>query len=109
MDAAKKEALLAAAKGTLPMNIVRKHMIIDGRVQGVGFRYHSTYIAQHVGVTGWVKNLYDGRVEMEAQGTPEQIEEMMSRLGNQRYISITGVESSDIPADPRSVDFRVKY
>ena len=109
MDAAKKEAMLAAAKGTVPMNIVRKHMFIDGRVQGVGFRYHSTYIAQHVGVTGWVRNLYDGRVEMEAQGTPEQIEEMMSRLGNQRYVSITSVESTDIPPDPRSVDFRVKY
>ncbi len=109
LDTAKKEALLAAAKGTVPMNIVRKHMFIDGRVQGVGFRYHSTYIAQHVGVTGWVRNLYDGRVEMEAQGTPEQIEEMMSRLGNQRYISITGVESTDVPPDPRSVDFRVKY
>ena len=88
---------------------IRLQLRFYGQVQGVGFRYHSTYIAQHVGVTGWVKNLYDGRVEMEAQGTPEQIEEMMSRLGNQRYISITGVESSDIPADPRSVDFRVKY
>jgi len=56
-----------------------------------------------------VRNLYDGRVEMEAQGTPEQIEDMMSRLGNQRYVSITSVESTDIPPDPRSVDFRVKY
>lgn len=109
MDAGKKAAMLAAAKGTVPMNVVRRHMYIDGRVQGVGFRYHSTYIAQHVGVTGWVKNLYDGRVEMEAQGTPEQIDEMVQRLKNQRYIMITDIEMTEVPPDPRSVDFRVKY
>lgn len=109
MDAGKKAAMIAASKGTLPMDIVRRHMYIEGRVQGVGFRYHSTYIAQHVGVTGWVRNLYDGRVEMEAQGTPEQINEMIRQLGNQRYITISNIDSSEIPADPRSVDFRVKY
>ena len=62
-----------------------------------------------MGVTGWVKNLYDGRVEMEAQGTPEQIDEMVQRLKNQRYIMITDIEMTEVPPDPRSVDFRVKY
>ena len=109
MDAAKKAAIIAAVEGTLPMDVVRVHMYVDGRVQGVGFRYHSTYIAQHVGVTGWVKNLYDGRVEMEAQGTQDQINEMMDQLKKQRYIQIDHIESSMIPTDPKSVDFRVKY
>ena len=49
-------------------NTVRKHIYFSGRVQGVGFRYRSYYIAQSLGLTGWVTNLWDGRVEMEVQG-----------------------------------------
>ena len=41
-------------------NTVRKHIYFSGRVQGVGFRYRSYYIAQSLGVTGWVTNLWDG-------------------------------------------------
>ena len=47
---------------------VRKHILVSGRVQGVGFRYRTYYLAQNLGLTGWVHNLEDGRVEMELQG-----------------------------------------
>lgn len=47
---------------------VRKHIYFSGRVQGVGFRYHAYRIATALGLTGWVQNLYDDRVEMEVQG-----------------------------------------
>ena len=47
---------------------VRKHIIFYGRVQGVGFRYYSVYKSRKLGITGWVRNLYDGTVEMEVQG-----------------------------------------
>ena len=47
---------------------VRKHILVSGRVQGVGFRYRTYYLAQNLGLTGWVQNLDDGRVEMELQG-----------------------------------------
>ena len=40
---------------------VRKHIYFSGMVQGVGFRYRSTYLAQSRHLTGWVKNLYDNR------------------------------------------------
>ena len=53
------------------MEKIRKHFYFSGRVQGVGFRYRSYYIAQSMGLTGWVKNLWDDRVEMEVQGTRE--------------------------------------
>ncbi|MFQ8842418.1 MAG: acylphosphatase [Clostridium fessum] len=43
--------------------MVRKHIFFSGNVQGVGFRYRSFYIAQSLGLTGWVENLWDGRVE----------------------------------------------
>ena len=47
--------------------IIRKHFFFKGRVQGVGFRYRAQNAASLYSVTGWVKNLYDGSVEMEAQ------------------------------------------
>ena len=50
------------------MEKIRKHFYFSGRVQGVGFRYRSFYIAQDMGVTGWVRNLWDDRVEMEVPG-----------------------------------------
>ncbi len=50
---------------------IRKHIQFYGRVQGVGFRYHATYKARFLGLTGWVRNCYDGTVEMEVQGEPE--------------------------------------
>ena len=48
--------------------MIRKHIFFTGRVQGVGFRYQSAAIARSMGLTGWVRNLSDGRVEMEVQG-----------------------------------------
>ena len=46
--------------------MVRKHIYFSGDVQGVGFRYRSCYIAQSLGLTGWVENLWDGRVDAGA-------------------------------------------
>ena len=63
------------------MEKIRKHFYFSGRVQGVGFRYRSYYIAQSIGLTGWVRNLWDDRVEMEVQGTREEIREMVRRSG----------------------------
>ena len=48
------------------MEKIRRHIIFYGYVQGVGFRYRASYIANRFGVTGWVKNCIDGSVEMEA-------------------------------------------
>ena len=48
--------------------IIRANIIFSGRVQGVGFRYNSYEIAMKLGLTGYVRNLQDGTVELEAQG-----------------------------------------
>ena len=48
--------------------MIRKHIIAHGRVQGVGLRFTVTGFAKKYNVTGWVRNLYDGTVEMEVQG-----------------------------------------
>ncbi len=58
----------------------RAHIIVSGRVQGVFFRDHTRRWAYSLGLTGWVKNLWDGRVEVLAEGEKEKIEDLISRL-----------------------------
>ena len=79
--------------------IVRKHIIFRGRVQGVGFRYHSTYKAENLGLTGWVRNCYDGSVEMEVQGREVSIREMLARIQQQRWINVADMEITEIPCE----------
>lgn len=89
------------------MSDIRKHFYFSGRVQGVGFRYRSYYIAQDLGLTGWVKNLWDDRVEMELQGDREIINEMIEQLGRQSYVEIDGIEEKQIPVEVES-SFRIR-
>ena len=77
--------------------IIRRHIFFSGRVQGVGFRYTAAYLADPLDLTGWVKNLLDGRVEMEIQGRPEAIDRLLAQLHNQRFIAIRDIEMWEIP------------
>ncbi|MSQ59350.1 MAG: acylphosphatase [Betaproteobacteria bacterium] len=54
-----------------------KHLLIHGRVQGVGFREAMRYEAKSLGVTGWVRNRLDGSVEALVQGSAGQIESII--------------------------------
>lgn len=60
---------------------IRLHGFVTGRVQGVGFRYFTQQTANEIGITGWVKNTYDGKVEFVAEGTEGQLKLF------QRYLS----------------------
>jgi len=57
---------------------VRVHLFITGRVQGVFFRASTQEEAQRHQLTGWVKNLHDGRVEAVLEGEEENIEPMIA-------------------------------
>jgi acylphosphatase len=59
--------------------MVTKHLIISGRVQGVGYRNYMAYKARQFQITGWVRNLADGSVEAVIQGTPENVEALIVR------------------------------
>ncbi len=76
---------------------VRRHYYFSGRVQEVGFRYTACAIAGRLGLTGWVMNLPDGRVEMEVQGKEEAVELLLLRLNSAGRISIEKAEERDCP------------
>ena len=76
---------------------VRKHIYFSGQVQGVGFRYRSVSLARPLGLTGWVKNLWDGRVEMEVQGDDASIQRILAQLLQQRFIEIGSMDVKCVP------------
>lgn len=89
--------------------MVRKHIYFSGRVQGVGFRFQASWAAKRFGLTGWVKNLYDGRVEMEVQGDADAIDGMLKALTSDTYIRITDIDSVEIPLEEGERKFRTQY
>ena len=89
-------------------SIIRKEIRFTGAVQGVGFRYRAKYAASGCGVTGWVKNEWDGSVIMEAQGTDEQINEMLKLINEGSYIRIDRMEYHEIPLDEKERGFHVR-
>lgn len=56
----------------------RLHVVIEGRVQGVGFRFSAAEVAQRLGLRGWVRNVPDGSVEAEFEGPHDQLTQMLT-------------------------------
>jgi len=59
---------------------VRVHIVVEGLVQGVGFRWYAARHAQTLGLKGFVRNLFDGSVEVEAEGDRSLLEELIAAL-----------------------------
>ena len=87
--------------------MVRKHIFFSGWVQGVGFRYRALYAARAMGLTGWVQNLWDGRVEMEVQGEEETIKTMISRLRAGTFVAIDSMTQAEVPLQEDEREFRI--
>lgn len=58
--------------------VLRRHLIVRGRVQGVFFRAHTQEMGRKLGLSGWVRNLPDGSVEIAAEGEEEKMKEFLS-------------------------------
>lgn len=63
-----------------PGEIVRAHVWVKGRVQGVGFRAHVEYFAGGIGVSGWVRNVGWDTVEAVAEGSREQVDQFIQLM-----------------------------
>jgi acylphosphatase len=80
------------------MTAIGHRFLVAGRVQGVGFRWFVWRKAQALGVTGWARNLPDGRVEVEAHGSIESLEALAVALKTGPPASrVESVERTDIP------------
>ena len=81
---------------------IRKHFIFYGYVQGVGFRFRAVSAARSLGLTGWVRNEWDGSVEMEVQGEKEAIDLLIERLQAGSFIRIERMEEKEIAVQSES-------
>jgi acylphosphatase len=87
---------------------VSKRAVFSGRVQGVGFRYAAEELAQNFPVSGYVRNLPDGTVEVQAEGEAAQVAEFLAAIGRRMagYIEKTSV--ADSPSSGAR-GFRIRY
>ena len=85
----------------------RWHLYLSGSVQHVGLRYTALYMCRDLKLTGWVKNLPDGRVELEIQGDVSKLRQFYMLLKSQPPIRITQADIQDIPVQSGEHGFSV--
>ncbi len=82
---------------------------VRGRVQGVGFRFFVERAASDLGLTGYVKNCFDGSVEVYAVGSPGKLRQLEKHLAvGPRWGHVDRVEKSEAPVEPRPA-FTIEY
>lgn len=89
--------------------MIRAHLIIEGRVQGVGYRASTRRMANKLNLRGWVRNLRNGDVEAVIEGPEVEVQKLITwchRGPTRAYVSKVRVEKS--PAIGEFVDFRTK-
>ena len=86
-----------------------KHIIFIGRVQGVGFRFTAHRAAGRHQLTGFVRNVPNGTVEMLAQGRPEDIDDCIQDIKEYFAGYIRETKIGEIPPDPRYTDFKITF
>jgi acylphosphatase len=85
-------------------DLVRVRVFAGGRVQGVAYRFFTEKQAARLGLTGWVRNLDDGRVEVLAEGPAGPIESFLERL--REGPSLARVDSFEVRREPSTGEFR---
>jgi len=92
-----------------PPDTARMHTFVDGSVQGVGFRMFVLDTARAFSLTGWVRNTYDGRVEVLAEGPRDQLERLLEKLRlGPRSAFVTAVKNEWQPATGEFTNFTVR-
>ncbi len=88
--------------------MIRMHYFCYGRVQGVGFRYHASRLARSLRMTGYVRNLDDGSVELELQGSEEEIAMFFKNLNADSYIRIDRTEGKMMAVNEKERGFSIR-
>jgi len=91
------------------MTRTAKRIIFVGRVQGVGFRFTAYNVANRYGLTGWVRNILDGSVEMLAQGPSDDIDDCLRDINNTLADYIRETKIEEIPPNPQYKDFKITF
>lgn len=91
------------------MGIEQKHCLISGRVQGVSYRYSARQQAYKLGITGWVRNRPDGRVELVIQGQTEQMKDMLDwAYQGPQFADVTTIVIKEQSPDVIYTEFEIR-
>jgi acylphosphatase len=91
------------------MGIRQYHLLIKGRVQGVGYRVSAAEKARQLGLVGWVRNLADGRVEICIEGDTEQLLLMVDWAHQgPRFAEVTHIDISEKDSISGFLDFDIR-
>jgi acylphosphatase len=91
----------------MPDDRQSRRVLYSGRVQGVGFRFTARQIAQGFDVTGYVRNLPDGRVELVAEGAPAELDRFLGEIAAAMHGNIRDTEVEVHRATGKYADFQV--
>ncbi len=90
--------------------LVRAHILVSGRVQGVGYRAFAYRVAATQGLTGGVRNLDDGRVELDVEGRQSAIRELLVQLkAGPPAARVADIQTEWKPPTRRCADFSIWY
>ncbi|HEU4808845.1 MAG TPA: acylphosphatase [Homoserinimonas sp.] len=85
--------------------MIRKRVIVRGRVQGVGFRWSAQAEAEQLGVAGYARNLPDGTVQAEVEGPEAAVQRMLDWLRHgPPYAEVDGIDVTDVETTDRERD-----
>jgi acylphosphatase len=89
--------------------MIARHITFTGRVQGVGFRFTARRAASRRQLTGYVRNMPNGSVEMLAQGRPEDVDDCIQDIKEYFLGYIREAKIAEIPPDPKYTDFNITF
>lgn len=88
---------------------IRKRATVRGRVQGVAYRAHTQRQADRLCLVGWVRNLPDGSVELEAQGEAAAVDELLTWCHRGPDLAaVSGIEIEEMPVAPGESSFLIR-
>lgn len=96
-----RSSLTVAMDGEVSSAESSRRLVVEGRVQGVGFRVSCARRARALGLSGWVRNLPDGGVEVLLQGSPDSVAEVERWCAHGPHLAeVTSVEATSEPHAP---------